>query len=383
VIHGRIPVFLMGSLGLMLVGLTSSLSAPVPRQAAIRAVRFDPGYYYNTGLSVDVLAERLARHWANSGVNLIYFYAYSYAYGARYRTGYRYNAQEDFGRLNLMPRVVAEAHRRGIQVVAWVYPLRHKGAWQAEPQWRSLTATGQPYRSGVDEYFLSPHSPEALAWWLGFLEDLLRAVPGITGVDFAEPVVNWWGAEADYSEVARAAFAQAFPHARPGGPEWRRHRADAMTRVLEESMRLVRRYEKQVHVTTVFTARANGALITPDEQCAETGFDLSAVLEGPVRPDYVNVELIFQQWADAHRAPAVFTPEWTAGAARSAAALLRGRAGFIAHIELSEFGTIRPTLQEFARALRSLRAAGFADVDIYDTSQMDALGAWEVFVAGR
>lgn len=350
---------------------------------AVQAVRFDPGYYYNTGLSVDVLAERLVSHWAASGVNTVYFYAYSHAYGSRYRTRYRYNSLEDFGRLDLMSRVVAEAARRGLQVVAWVFPLRHKGAWEAEPQWRSMTASGQPYRVGVDANFLSPHHPEVLRWWLGFLEDLLRAVPGISGVDFAEPVVNWWGVEADYSEAARTSFARAYPGTRPGGPEWRQHRADALTRVLLESARLVRRFGKQVHLTSVFTARANGTLLSPEEQRAETGFDLDAVLDGPGRPDYVNVEIIYQQWADAHRAPAVFTPEWTARAARMATEQLRGRSRFIAHVELTEFGTLRPTVPEFVRVLRSLQADGYADVDVYATHLIDHLGIWDTLGFAR
>lgn len=374
---GRAWVALAAVAMLFLGSLSPASTAPAVAPTTVQAVRFDPGYYYNTGLSVDVLAERLVSHWAASGVNTVYFYAYGHAYGARYRTRYRYNSLEDFGRLDLMLRVVAEAERRGLQVVAWVFPLRHKGAWEAEPQWRSVTASGQPYRVGFDGNYLSPHHPEALRWWLGFLEDLIRTVPGISGVDFAEPVVNWWGIEADYSEVARTSFARAYPGARSGGPEWRQHRADALTRVLLESARLVRRLGKKVHLTSVFTAQANGTLISPEEQRAETGFDLAAMLDGPARPDYVNVEIIYQQWADAHRTPAVFTPEWTARAARMATEQLRGRSRFIAHVELSEFGTIRPTVPEFVRALRSLQSGGYADVDIYATHLIDSLAVWD------
>jgi hypothetical protein len=311
-------------------------------------------------------------------VNLIYFYAYSYAYGARYPTRYRHSHLEDFGRLNLMGRVVAEAHRRGIRVVAWVYVLRHRGSWEAHPEWRSLTASGKAYQSGADQYFLSPHHPEAVRWWVGFLDDLLRAVPDIDGVDLAEPVVNWWGAEADYSDAARRALARRAPGARAGDDAWRRLRAEALSDVLRHSAALVKRYGRQVHITTVLTPRADGTFLSQAEQAAQTGFDLEAVLDGTPRPDVLNIELIFQQWAASHRASTIFTPEWTARAARAARAHVRGRAGVIVHVELSQFGGVAPLIPEFARVLRALQADGHEAVDIYAAHLLDAVGAWEV-----
>ncbi|MDR5683623.1 MAG: hypothetical protein QN163_06330 [Armatimonadota bacterium] len=343
----------------------------------VRAIRFDPGYYYNTGLSADVLAARLVNHWADHGVNLVYFYAYSFAYGARYPTRYLYNAQEDFGRLNLLQRIVSEAHRRGIRVIAWVYVLRHKGAWEARPSWRSLTADGTPYREGFDQYFLSPHHPEAVTWWLGFLEDLLRAVPDLDGVDLAEPVVNWWGDTADHSLAATYAFHRVHPRVRVGGQEWLLFRADALRVVLERSTELARRYGKEVHVTTVMTPEPNGTLISSDAQRDATGFDLDGLLSGRFRPDVVNVELIFQQWASLYRNPGVFTPEWTARAARAADRKVRGRARLVIHVELSSFGTASPTVPDLSRVLTSLQRAGYSSVDVYAGHLIDAIGGWE------
>lgn len=345
--------------------------------APIYAVRFDPGYYYNTGLPVDTLVQRLVTHWEAQGVTTVYYYAYSFAYGARYRTRYAFTQQEDFGRLDLLRRVIDAAHRRNIKVVAWLYVLRHRGAWEARPEWRSLTADGQPYVQGFDRYFLSPHNPEAVQWWLGFVEDLLRAAPGLDGVDFAEPVVNWWGAVADHSPAARAAFERAHPDAPVGSDAWRRFRAEALGDVLEASIDVVRRYRKDAHVTMTLPARSDGSLLAPAVLAQHTGFDLDRLLRGRSRPDYVNVELIYQQWVAEHQAPEVFTPEWTAAAAAEAQRLIGGRARLVVHVELSAFGGVVPSLPQFARTLRALRGEGVNAIDLYATHLLDSSGAWE------
>lgn len=346
--------------------------------APVRAVRFDPGYYYGTGLPVDTLVQRLVTNWEAQGVNTVYYYAYSFAYGARYQTRYAFTEQEDFGRLNLLRRMIEAAHRRNIKVVAWLYVLRHKGAWNARPDWRSLGADGRPYTDGFDQYFLSPHNPEAVQWWLGFVEDLLRRYPDLDGVDFAEPVVNWWGNLADHSPAARAAFRQASPQAAIGGELWQRFRAEALSRVVEASTQVARRYSKAVHVTMTIPARPDGSLMPPAVLARYTGFDLDRILRGPARPDYVNVELIFQQWVAAYGRDEVFTPEWTATAAAAARALVAGRAGLIVHLELSEFGSIVPSIPQLARALRAVRGAGIDAIDLYATHLLDAVGAWDV-----
>ncbi len=358
-------------------GASGSLTFRSP-SAPVRAVRFDPGYYYGTGLPVDTLVERLITHWHAQGVNTIYYYAYSFAYGARYQTRYPFTQQEDFGRLDLLGRLIDAAHPRGMKVVAWIYVLRHKGAWDARPDWRSVRDDGRPYADGFDEYFLSPHHPEAVRWWLGFVEDLLRRYPELDGIDLAEPVVNWWGNLADYSPAAQAAFRQAYPQATIGGEVWQRFRAEAESRVVEASTQLARRYGKAVHVTMTLPARADGSLMAPPVLARYTGFDLDRILRGPARPDYVNVELIFQQWVAEHRAPEVFTPEWTASAAAAARALVAGRAELIVHLELSAFGGIAPSIPQLARALRAVRSAGIDAIDLYATHLIDAVGAWDV-----
>ncbi len=362
---------------LLAVMIQPAGSGAAPAPGPIHAIRFDPGYYYNTGVAVNMLVDRLVTHWESQGVNLIYYYAYSFAYGARYRTRYEFNREEDFGRLDLLRRLTEAAHRRDLKVIAWVYVLRHKGAWDANPSWRSLTADGQPYAEGFDQYFLSPHQPDAVQWWLGFVDDLLRANPGIDGVDLVEPVVNWWGNAADLSIAARGAFARAYPGAAVGGTAWQEFRANALSAVLEASAGIVKRYGKELHVTMTVPARADGSLMALSVLRQNTGFDLERLLQR-ARPDYVDVELIYQQWVAEHHAPQVFTPEWTARAAAGARALLRGRAQLIVHVELSEFGGVVPSVGEFSRVLRALQREGFGAMDLYATHLLDATGAWEV-----
>lgn len=380
-VRGRTPQ--LTAAGVLVAALLASMVWPstgggAVASAPVYAVRFDPGYYYNTGLPVDMLVQRLVTHWENQGVNTVYYYAYSFAYGARYRTRYPFTNQEDFGRLDLLRRIIDAAHRRNMKVVAWLYVLRHKGAWEARPDWRSLTADGQPYVQGFDRYFLSPHNPEAVQWWLGFVEDLLRSAPGLDGVDFAEPVVNWWGNLADHSPAARAAFQRAYPEAKIGSDAWRRFRADALSDVLEASVEVARRYRKDAHITMTLPARSDGSLMAPAVLAQYTGFDLDRLLRSQARPDYLNVELIYQQWIAEHQAPEVFTPEWTAAAAAAARRLIGGRARLIVHVELTEFGGVLPSMSQFARTLRALRREGFSAIDLYATHLIDSSGAWDV-----
>jgi hypothetical protein len=213
------------------------------------------------------------------------------------------------------------------------------------------------------------------AWWLGLLEDILVNYPELDGIELREPVINWWGAEADYNPHAVAAFRKSHPAAPLGGQVWLRWRAEGLTALLKQSIRLVRRYNKSVHLTTVMSSWGDGRLLTAAEQAANTGFDLDAVLSGEDRPDVIKVGLIWQQWGNIYDY-VTFTPEWTGRATREALAMLEGRVRPVIHVELTDFGARRVTPQEVYLAIRASRLAGARDFDVYGAKQADDKNAW-------
>ena len=95
----------------------------------------------------------------------------------------------------------------------------------------------------------------------------------------------------------------------------------------------------------------------------ETGFDLEAVVSGEDVPDYLNGEIIWQSWADAHGGG--FDASWTRSGVAQALAQVGGRVPFIAHVELSQFGDVKPTAQQLAASLRYAAKGGALHLDFY------------------
>ncbi len=333
---------------------------------SVRAVRFDASYYYGRGLSARELAEELTKSWAEQGVNLVYFYAYNRVYGARYRTQYAGNIMEDFGRQDLLRHMLREAHRRNIKVVAWIHGVQHKQMWETHPAWRQKNADGTDYKPDADSYFLCVRNPEVMQWWLGLLDDLMRNYPDLDGLDMAEFQLDLWGDHACHCEHCRSQFAQAHPGKKVASDTWRQFRADGLTRLIQASSRLAHGYNKEVHVTTVFTASTSGKLMTAAQVRDAIGFDLEGVLRGADRPDVVQAELIWQQWAALYHDRTTFTPEWTKTAVQQAKDMLRGRAKLIAHVEVTDFGAGALDGPRLARTIASAAQARPLGIDIYD-----------------
>jgi len=344
--------------------------AEPPRQPSltpsVRAVRFDASYYYGRGLSARELAEELTESWAEQGVNLIYYYAYNRIYGARYRTQYAGNIMEDYGRQDLLRHMIREAHRRNLEVVAWMHGVQHKQMWEAHPSWREKNADGTDYKPDADSYFLCVRNPEVMQWWLGLLDDLFRSYPDLDGLDLAEFQLDLWGDHACHCQQCRSQFAQAHPGKAAPSDSWRQFRADGLTRIIQASARLAHGYSKEVHVTTVFTARRDGKLMTAAQVRDAIGFDLDGVLRGADRPDVVQAELIWQQWAATYHDRNTFTPEWTRSAVVQAKDMLRGRAKLIAHVEVTDFGSGGLDGPRLARTIASAVQGRPLGIDIYD-----------------
>lgn len=201
-------------------------------QQNVRSVRFDPGYYYGSGMSVSQLADKLTSSWQSKGVNLIYFYAYNRVYGARYRTSYPGNIMEDFGRQDLLRYVLDSAHARGMKVVAWFYGPQHKQMWEAHPTWREKMANGRDYMPAADSYLLCVRNPEVTKWWLGLIDDVLVNYPDVDGLDVSEAQVDTWGDNACYCRTCKSQFTVEYPRKRTSSTYWHQFRADGLTRLL-------------------------------------------------------------------------------------------------------------------------------------------------------
>jgi hypothetical protein len=337
----------------------------------VRAVRFDAGYYYGGGQSARQLARELVSSWGEQGVNLVYFYAYNRVYGARYQTRYAGNIMEDYGRQDLLRHVIREAHRRDIKVVAWLQGLQHKQMWEAHPEWRERAVDGSDYKPDRDSYFLCPRNPQVIAWWIGLVDDLFTNYPDLDGLDLAEFQVDLWGDNSCYCEHCRSQFARLRPAEAVPGRGWREFRADGLTRVLLASNRLAHSYGKEAHITTVFTARPDGSLMSSSQVRDAIGFDLDGVLNSSDRPDVIQAELIWQQWAALHSDGETFTPEWTRRAVGQAKKMVGGRARLMAHVEVTDFGSGDLDGPGLARTIAAAMAGLPDGVDIYDAHQLE------------
>jgi hypothetical protein len=332
----------------------------------VRAVRFDASYYYGRYSSARDLAADVTESWTQQGVNLVYFYAYNRVYGARYRTVYPGNIMEDYGRQDLLRHLLREAHRRDIKVIAWIQGVQHKQMWESHPEWRQKTADGADYKPDADSYFLCVRHPEVMQWWLGLVDELLTSYPDLDGIDLAEFQLDLWGDNACHCGHCQAQYAAARSGESIPSDAWHRFRGEGLSRILLATSRLAHSYDKEVHLTTVLTARRDGRLMSSTKVRDAIGFDLEAILSSPDRPDILQAELIWQQWAAIYKDRSTFTPEWTRTAVRQAKDMVRGRARLIAHIEVTDFGVGGLDGPSLARTIACAAQGGPAGIDIYD-----------------
>ncbi len=350
---------------------TATPAKPAWSEQNVRSVRFDAGYYYGSGRSARQLAEDLTRSWQEQGINLIYFYAYNRVYGARYVTRYPGNAMEDYGRQDLLGQMIRAGHKRGIKVIAWFYGPQHKQMWEAHPDWRQKTAEGRDYKPDADSYFLCVRNPEVKEWWEGLIGEVLTKYPELDGIDVAEAQVDLWGDHTCYCEHCRKQFAAEHPGEPMPGVAWREFRAEGMTELLGATIRLAHKYGKEAHLTTVFTAGKDGRLVSSRDVRDAIGFDLEGVLNAPDRPDVIQAELIWQQWAAIYGDEKTFAPTWTAEAVRQAKALVGGRARMVAHLELTNFGCGGLDAEELGRTVAAAVKAEPYGIDLYDSHLLE------------
>ncbi len=343
---------------------------PVPE--SIHAVRFDPSYYYNAPVRVNMLAQQLAQEWQTHGVNAIFYKAYDPVHGAKYKTRYTLNEMADYGRQDLLKYVLKECSARGIQVIAWLPAFQHKPAWEQHPEWRVKNPDGSEYRLSAESYPLCAANPEVRTWWVGLIRDLLEHYDGLAGIDTGEPVVRWQGAYCGCASCQQQIRELGFGDASALG----------LSKTLLASFQAIHDFHKLACVTSVISPKADGSLFTPAEQRGYTGFDLEALLEAPHKPDWISLELMWQQWADLYNHPARFNPAWVEGAAAAVREQVAGRSRLLVHLELTPFGQQIVDGSKLQESMQAARRAELLDIDLYDTHQIDLEKLWPAVAAG-
>jgi hypothetical protein len=355
---------------------------PAPAEARrelITAVTLDPWAYGHAGLSSKALASALAERYQAHGVNAVFCYVYNVEAGAAYHTRYSGATISDWGDDDLLGNLLDACHSRGIRVIAWLYSGRDEGRWTRHPDWRERTADGKDYNPLRlhAAYFLCPRNAEVRRWYAGLLRDLTEHYPTLDGVELCEPLVNWYGNTACYCETCRTEFARAHPGEPLGGAEWRRFRAEGLTEFLSGCINEVAQQGIETYVMTICDALDNGAILTPRRQWEESGFDLEALLEGPNPPDWVNFEIIWQQWAVISRyGTDVFNPDWAAETARRLSRRVDGRAKVVLHLELTDFGLQLMTPERLDETIRKVMSADPDGVECYHSGAFDRKSAW-------
>ena len=341
------------------------------------SVRFDPSYYYDVDLKVKALCEELVHQWEQSGINAVYVKVYDPIYGAVYKTKYVHNIQTDYGRLNLLKLLIKTGHKHGIRIYAWIPAFQHKQVWEAHPEWRSKEADGKDYRPKENSYPLCVRNPDYRKWWIGFVGELLDRYRDLDGVDIAEPVISWKPNRAchcSYCQEAQNRYIDSTGTAPEDAFEFTR--SEALTSLIEETNRLVHSRGKSVSVTSLTSAYSSGSLSTPQELKSQTGFDLDAILDSEQKPDIINMEILWQEWANFWKDTATFQPSWTEHAVRGVISQVNERTNLVIHVEMTPIGHIEVPDNLFIRSIRSALDGGAQGIDFYDSHQADNRGLW-------
>ncbi len=342
------------------------------------SVRFDPSYYYDSDLEIKQLCDELVSTWKCSGINTVYIKVYDPGYGAVYATDYPLNMQTDYGKLDFLSTFLTVCNQQDVQVFAWIPAFRHKKAWEEHPEWRPKNSNGKDYKSSNNGYLLCTRHKEFRIWWLGFIEDLLMNYPELNGIDIAEPIVSWKYNEACYCEQCMEVYKEhnLINNSRFQKKEFHIIRSQPLTSLLLQTSQKVQSENNQCSITTICTTHEDGTLFSPKEQRFLSGFDLNSILDSAHKPDILNVELIWQQWAEHHQDTVTFSPEWTEHAAEQILLQVKDRTNVVVHPELSIFGNISITDRQFLETLRYAWKGGAWGIDFYDTHQTDKRNLW-------
>lgn len=350
----------------------------------IRSIRVDPGYLYDThsGQTASNMAVNVVRDLKYMGINTVFLYAYNHVYGAWYPTTYAHTAVEpDLGRNNIFGAITKEAKAQGLKVVAIMPVNNFKHVWLAQPSWRSKKQDGSDYKPDSNSYMMSAWHDSYKSWFRGLLRDFLAKNPNVDGIEAVEGQVVTWGSAADYNPVATQKFKSTYPGYALGGTTWKKHRARGLTLLHAALAEEAHAKYKKAFVVQTWSAKPDGSLMASYDIRQGCGFDFDGImnLTGTSKPDYMQAELMWQQWK-AEYGSSVFTPTWTETAGKKFVSNVAGRVKPIVHIEISNFsgsaGYTSPTISQFQQNVQAAENVGVA-VDIYDYNQIKTRNAMD------
>ncbi len=343
----------------------------------IKGMRFGASYYYNQGYTAKTLASKIVTDAKNNNITTIFFHTYNSVYGAFYLTSYSYTIVEGgFGKQNMLRELINAAHANGIKVIASIPVNDFKQAWVAQPNWRSKLRNGSDYVPKTDHYFLSTWHDSYINWYDGFVKNLINNYPDLDGVEALEGIVDWnWNLDADYNSQHNQKYYARYPSGVLGDANWKLFRAEGLTNLHKILINNTHTKGIKAYVVQTWAPKDNGSLMTSEEIRDGSGFDFNGIMDLANKPDYLQAELIWQQWAYRKNDKATFNPDWTAKARDQFLIKVGGRTKVIVHVEITPFGSYAPTNSEFETSLRHART-GTSGADFYNHKQAQDKNAW-------
>ena len=196
-----------------------------------------------------------------------------------------------------------------------------------------------------------------------------------------EPAIDpYW----QLNNALKQKFLQQFNTLHPGkfkpGESFIQFHARGLTALIGIAGEVIHRFGKTFYVAQSWAADQKGKLLSSTEIRNGSGFDFDGILalEQKQRPDYLAVELIWQEWKDKfnnHTANNIKPVEWTTSVIRQCKRKIRGKAGMIAHVEITPGQTSNPTLKEFKSILRFALKTNGTGVSFYDYRQIKKAGS--------
>ena len=199
------------------------------------------------------------------------------------------------------------------------------------------------------------------------MSDFLDHYPEVEGIEAVEGRIDYhWNGEADFNPESNRRFLQQYPGGKPGDAEWKLFRARGLTELHALLASVAHRRHKTSWAVQTWAVGPDGELRASETLRDASGFDFDGILDlpRPERIDTIAVELIWQEWKNTFGS-ALFSPDWTARAARELVKPVGRRARPVVHVELTPFGGVTPTLEEFSRALSAALSESFG-ASFYD-----------------
>ena len=339
--------------------ISSSNSVDVPSSSpSFLSMRVDPGFYYDSDLSTQEAVTQIVADAQTLGVTHLFVYAYNPTYGAYYSTTYPSTIVEGgYGQDDFLAQLITAAHAADLLVIAWLPVNNFQQVWQQHPDWREQTLSGD-YLPGENYYLLSPAHSAFIAWYSGFLLDLLSRYD-LDGLDAAEGVLDvHWDLAPGYDSSTLALLPA---DAVPGDSVWQDVRAQTLTDLHDTFCTVAHTQDVLCSVTQTWDAQPDGSLQSSSVIADYSGFDFLGIATNDHAPDLFITELLWQN--EGHDV------SWVADAGEAFCDQLPIDMTCVVHVEATPGDTATPTQEEFFTSL-DLAADVSDGVDFYDHYQL-------------